>query len=760
MRTKIYALCGLLSASMTVVTAQEVANGDFETWKEAAGSSYVPSNGQLTTAQRPGIEPEGWNGSSVNQMGVTKELVTKGGNDKDAHVVITSDFVGMEIWGNKIGSNAPGYITFGNPWVYATLPVEDSDGGTFGGMEYGFKPDALSLSFKRTFGEEDTGKAEKAHIIAYLWNGTFTSTISSNTQVQDADRAILGKTAATGDGKLIASVDYEITGEYSEWEDVTIPLEYVEANAGETPTKMNIVLSSADYWTRGNIKAGNVLEVDDVDYVFYSKLTDIKVGGTSVEGFDGDTYTYKVQSYDLPTADEVEATTASPFATTEVDVDEANATVTIVVTNQGGSDTDGKQSHTYTLLYNTTTEGQDLYNGDFESWDETAGYSFTSAEKALSPALRPGVEPTGWQGSSVNQFGLVQEELVTRGGDDDNAYAVMTNKFVGISVLGSNAPAYLTYGDPWLYIDMSDLSKCDGGTFGGTAYGYRPDALALAYRRTFGEEDAQKTEKAHVIAYLWNGTFTSTIAGGTTVNDADRAVLGMVESDGDGKLIASVDHEIAGEQTEWQELVVPLQYVKENMEEVPTKMNVIISSAEYWSRPDIKAGNVLEADDVRLVFHSRLDGIAIGGEELDGFDSETYEYTIDTPLPVLDDIEPAAMSQFATVETASDAAAGTVTITVTNQGGADVDGETSHSYVLTFGGGSGVADVTAVDAKVTASDGAIHVTVPQASTVKVFDLTGRTVLLTEVNAGTTAIDVPAGFYVVKVGEQATKVLVE
>lgn len=760
MRTKIYALCGLLSASMTVVTAQDVVNGDFETWKEAAGSSYVPSGGELTTTQRPGIEPEGWNGSSVNQMSVTKELVTKGGNDNDAHVVITSDFVGVSIGSWSMGSNAPGYITLGNPWVYATIPVENSDGGTFGGMEYGFKPDALSLSFKRTFGEEDTEKAEKAHIIAYLWNGTFTSTISDNTQVQDADRAILGKTAATGDGKLIASVDYEITGEYSEWEDVTIPLEYVDANAGETPTKMNIVLSSADYWTRGNIKAGNVLEVDDVHYLFYSKLTDIKVGGTSVEGFDGDTYTYKVQSYDLPTAEEVEAVTASPFADTEVTVDEANATVSIVVTNQGGTDADGKQSHTYTLLYNTTMEGQDLYNGDFELWDEAAGYSFTSAEKTLSPALRPGVEPTGWQGSSVNQFGLVQEELVTRGGDDDNAYAVMTNKFVGISVLGSNAPAYLTYGDPWLYIDMTDLSKCDGGTFGGTAYGYRPDALALSYRRTFGEEDTEKAEKAHVIAYLWNGTFTSTIAGETEVNDADRAVLGMSESTGDGKLIASVDYEIEGEQAEWQEVVIPLQYVEENAGEVPTKMNVIISSAEYWSRPDIKAGNVLEADDVRFVFNSRLEGIEIDGEALDGFDSDTYEYTINGTLPSMEDVEAVAMSQFASIDITTDEADGTFIITVGNQGGADVDGETAHTYVLTFDGGNGVASAEASDAKVTAHDGAIHVTAPETVAVEVTDLAGRTVLVTEVNAGTTALDVPTGFYVVRTGAQAVKVLVD
>ena len=240
-------------------TAQTLPNGTFEAWKSACGNSYSPDNGELSTAQRPGVEPEGWNGSSVNQtlfVNVQEELISRGGDDNNGHVVMTNKFVGMM----GFGSNAPAYVTFGNPWVYATLPVSNSDGGTFGGMEYTYKPDALKLSYRRTFGSEDTDKAEKAHIIAYLWNGTFTSTISSNTQVDDADRAIFGMTESTGDGQLIASVDYEISGEYTDWTDVTIPLEYVEANAALTPSKMNVILSSADYWTRSNIKAGNVLE--------------------------------------------------------------------------------------------------------------------------------------------------------------------------------------------------------------------------------------------------------------------------------------------------------------------------------------------------------------------------------------------------------------------------------------------------------------------------------------------------------------------
>ena len=846
MKAKFYTLCGLMAACMALnATAQTLPNGTFEAWKSACGNTYSPNNGKLTTAQRPGVEPEGWNGSSVNQMSFVKvELVTRGGDDSDAHVVMTNEFAGLS---QALGSNAPAYVTFGNPWVYATIPVSNSDGGTFGGMEYTYKPDALKLSYRRTFGSEDADKAEKAHVIAYLWNGTFTSTISSNTQVDDADRAIFGMTESTGDGQLIASVDYEISGEYTEWTDVTIPLEYVEENAALTPSKMNVILSSADYWTRANIKAGNVLEADSVAFVFYNTAEGITIGGTAVEGFSSDVYNYGIPSTDLPAAEDVAVTTTSRFATAEVNVDAEQRTVTITVTNQGGADADGTTSRTYTLHYEepvfttaesitvggvevpgfasdtydylmqsydlptedeisvdttsggvevdvnidtdnaivtititnpdaaegeegavttytlryyATIETAELPNGGFESWKDEAGDTYTSTSGQLIPTARPGIEPAGWNGSSVNQMGLVQVELVKRGGDDNDAHVVMTNQFAGLSsALGSNAPAYVTYGQPWVYITFP-VEGCDGGTFGGVGYGYKPDALKLSYRRTFGSEDADKAEKAHVIAYLWNGTFTSTIAGESQVNDADRAILGMTESTGDGQLIASVDYEISGEYTDWTEAVIPLEYVEENAALTPSKMNVILSSADYWTRPNIKAGNVLEADDVRFVFHSTLADVTIDGIEDGWFAPDTYAYELNGTLPAEDEMTVTTAGRFATAETAVDEEDNTITVTVTNQGGADADGETSHTYTFTFTGSNGLDATATAATTVTAADGAVVIRAAQTVDVTVTDLSGRTVMMTTVGAGETRIDMPAGFYVVKAGNTVRKVVVE
>ena len=63
-----------LLCSVTAVYSQYLPNSSFENWKGSAGSSYQSSDGSLAGGssafglrQRPGDEPEGWNGSSVNQ---------------------------------------------------------------------------------------------------------------------------------------------------------------------------------------------------------------------------------------------------------------------------------------------------------------------------------------------------------------------------------------------------------------------------------------------------------------------------------------------------------------------------------------------------------------------------------------------------------------------------------------------------------------------------------------------------------------------
>lgn len=357
MNKKIYLLGLCVAASATVANAQQLPNFGFEQWKDACGSSesFGYSSGMR---QRPGTEPMDWNGSSVNQnvfVTVEKELVTKtaGMDGEGSAVRMENVFVSPDFF-PTMGDEAPGYVTFGTPWVYAVATLSECDGGTYGGINFDKKPDAIQGYFRTTDSNE-----EKSHIIVYLWNGTFESKVGSKSAPsevrQNVDRAILGKSNAgeiVGNGNLVASCDLEFKAT-SKWEPKIAELSY-EENAGE-PTMMNVIISAGNYWDRDGLNVGTALEADDVDFVYYSTLTDLKVNGETVALKDGE-YEYAMSGSALPTVEQVVATTKSQFAEAAVTVDAENAQVRIVVTNQGGKDVDGETSHTYVLQYEKAAE--------------------------------------------------------------------------------------------------------------------------------------------------------------------------------------------------------------------------------------------------------------------------------------------------------------------------------------------------------------------------------------------------------------------
>ena len=305
------------------------------------------------------MEPSEWNGSNVNQMGQKKpDLVTKV-EDNSNTVVLKNIYIGLKF--PKIGSTAPGFINLGTPWVYASTTISDCDGGVFGGVSFNKKPDAIKGKYKRT-----DSNSEDSHIIAYLWSGTYTSKIGNVAQTtteeqNDVDRVVFGKATGSASGKLVASCDKAFSSTANkDWETIVVPLDYV-ANAGN-PTMMNVVISAGDYWNRGNLKENTTLLVDDVDFVYYSTLTSLTVGGETIALQEG-VYNYNLKT-DMPSVskEDVVAVCKSQFANADVTIDNVNKQIKIVVTNQGGKDTDGATSHTYTLQYPVETTYQGYLN--------------------------------------------------------------------------------------------------------------------------------------------------------------------------------------------------------------------------------------------------------------------------------------------------------------------------------------------------------------------------------------------------------------
>lgn len=353
MNKKIYLLGLCAAASAAVANAQQLPNVGFDNWKDACGTTTWTSTMYNKGADftRPGAEPADWNGSSVSSFGVTFEVCAKSEN---------GNYVQLK---NKsiVGNNIPAYLTLSNPWVFiggsniidAYGYAAYGDGGSYGGVAFTNRPDAIKLRYQKT------QNTEVSHVVAYLWSGEFKSNVPSSAtkngvytygrELIDVDRVVLGRQTenVTATGKLIAKMDKELSELTADWTDLEIPFEYLDEKS--VPEKMNVIISAADYWTRSNLQANTTLEVDDVDFVYYSTLTALEVKGEAV--LEDGKYVYAMSGTELPTEDEVVATTKSQFAEAAVTVDSENAQVRIVVTNQDGQDVDGETSHTYVLQY-------------------------------------------------------------------------------------------------------------------------------------------------------------------------------------------------------------------------------------------------------------------------------------------------------------------------------------------------------------------------------------------------------------------------
>ncbi len=378
---------GLLLASAIGMNAQQLPNVGFESWKATCGQTLQTSNdwGNATSTAtnfktRPGVEPTDWNGSNVNQKVVAAVseagFVTKQGAEGNYWAKLTN----LEVGAFGITACAPAYLTFGTPWSHAAK--DNQDGGTYGGVAFTNKPDAIKGKYRRS-----NVPTEKAHIIAYFWTGTFTSKIGASNSpkisMDNVERAILGKSNAgtiTGDGQLIASCDYEFTTTTNnDWQEIVVPITY--KNLETAPTMMNVIISSADYWTRGNMVANSTLEVDDVEFVYYHTLKAISYDGLVLaeNPVEGSTVEYCTES----TFDEAKLTldVNGVGATTSTSYDSATGILTInVFGNDYNADTNPSSKSVYYVKFINPSSIQTYTNSLFIDAKDAGGKQFNETK--------------------------------------------------------------------------------------------------------------------------------------------------------------------------------------------------------------------------------------------------------------------------------------------------------------------------------------------------------------------------------------------
>lgn len=406
--------------AFTAVSAQtyQLPNVGFENWESAGKSLLTADNSEQ---QRPGSEPVDWNSSNVKCTALSFSLVQEktANNSKYAQIV-----------NKKVGSAATKYVPYtgtlslGNTWYTiwwnwtGTAPDtyagkkgnQCAQNGSYGGIQFVGRPDALVGDFAITSRSDN----ENAHVITYLWTGTFTGevpaeldytgsglsskgegTIKSWKSIENVDRAIWSTIAPSivtdktvrnidaSNGSVIAYCDKAFSNTF-DWTNVEIPLTY---KSDATPEMANVIVVAGNPWDSRSAVAENNILADNIRYAYYSRLSEANLDGYAIS-FDPNTYDYVIEVDDaasvvLPavtyTAMSNDALTADKEVT--VKTNDETKQINVVVTNKSSqlsadaTDVDGLGSHTYNFyfreaakryegFYYTTVSDSDIFSGE------------------------------------------------------------------------------------------------------------------------------------------------------------------------------------------------------------------------------------------------------------------------------------------------------------------------------------------------------------------------------------------------------------
>lgn len=321
-----------------------------------------------------GTTPKGWCISNVytgianqtlGEQGKDKDDDGKEGNKKIHSVLLTNKLISIL----NITQRIPAYISLGTTWATAKgVNASNADGGTWGGKKFTYRPDALTFDYQRN----NVNGEENAMAIAYLWKGTWTqenvpgSTAVSGTPkpctMTNRDRNILnkptsqgGKVTKTPDAALIATIEHPISESTDkEWETLTIPFDY---KTNDIPENINIIFSANDYFgDRTKIVGGNTLTIDNVKLIYYHTLSDIKLKGKTIDGFDDSKIEYTVKGNMSDYKNALDCTLKSANSTKEVNWNDAENFVTITVKGSNYAE-DNESMTVYTIKFEGTGTG-------------------------------------------------------------------------------------------------------------------------------------------------------------------------------------------------------------------------------------------------------------------------------------------------------------------------------------------------------------------------------------------------------------------
>lgn len=316
----------------------------------------------------------------------------------------------------------------------------------------------------------------------------------------------------------------------------------------------------------------------------------------------------------------------------------------------------GVVANTFTL--DDTNFNDDSMWGYSKPWDSKNGYRTLALLDGDNPfwsatkyTIEDFITPSNWciaNVTGINGLGAtVVGKKVTL--NETPNYAVSLTNTANPMMPTQIVPGYMTLGTSWATASLADLkNSADGGAFGGVAFKGKPDAIQFDYMRTHGE--ANPTENATVVAYLWKGEYKQVDVPGETGGSSkvtmygrDRNILGIETNQGgkvskseDAACVASVVKSIEGDQTDaLATMVVDLNYGEFAGTDVqPDSLNIIFAANDYFGdRNKMGVGNSLTVDNIKFIYRHGIKNAMINGKEIAFADdntattTETYDET-------------------------------------------------------------------------------------------------------------------------------------
>lgn len=287
------------------------------------------------------------------------------------------------------------------------------------------------------------------------------------------------------------------------------------------------------------------------------------------------------------------------------------------------------------LCFSTFAQ-QQLPNADFDGeWVDCKPWTFYASDEEHVGQLCEfvvGTNPKGWVISNVTGMASFYEGEpnglgATQVGDSvegfNSKYAVKLintpNPFMAAQIV----PGYITLGTTWSTANPVfgmggiQITKSDGGSFGGMTCTDRPTGIEFMYKRSRGED--KPAEKSTVVAYLWKGHWTQKDVPGTVymagepicadMVDRDRCILGMdmtgcqdgeVTKTDDAELIAVINADITENADGWTKFSARFNYLSDA---TPEMINVVIASGDYFGGASVVGkDNALIIDNVKLTY--------------------------------------------------------------------------------------------------------------------------------------------------------------